>query len=104
VKIEAACSSETSIDFQQALRRYISKARTVHISAGDNVINNLIILRFVRTNLTAPCHLVVGVPDYRSRVPGDSRHYQIFREVVGLERGLPSLVRSYLKEKVAALV
>jgi hypothetical protein len=37
---------------------------------------------------------VSGVPGYRSRDPGfDSRRYQIFCEVVGLERGPLSLVR-----------
>jgi hypothetical protein len=36
---------------------------------------------------------VVWVPGYRSRGPGfDSRRYQIFPEVVGLERGPLSLV------------
>jgi hypothetical protein len=40
------------------------------------------------------CGLVVSVPGYRSRGPGfDSRCYQIFWEVVGLERGPLSLVR-----------
>jgi hypothetical protein len=40
------------------------------------------------------CVLVVRVPGYRSRNPGfDSRRYQIFWEVVGLERGQLSLVR-----------
>jgi hypothetical protein len=34
----------------------------------------------------------------------DSRSYQIFWEVVVLERGPLSLVRSYLEEKVAAPV
>jgi hypothetical protein len=38
--------------------------------------------------------LVVRVPGYRSRGPAfDSRRYQIFCEVVGLERGPLSLVR-----------
>jgi hypothetical protein len=37
--------------------------------------------------------LVVRFPDYRSRGPGfDSQHYQIFWEIVGLERGPFSLV------------
>jgi hypothetical protein len=37
---------------------------------------------------------VVRVPGYRSRGPGfDPMRYQIFREVVGLERGPLSLVR-----------
>jgi hypothetical protein len=40
------------------------------------------------------CDLVVRVPGYRSRRPGfDSRSYQIFWDVVGLERGPLSLVR-----------
>jgi hypothetical protein len=39
------------------------------------------------------CSLVVRVPGYRSRDPGfDSRRYQIFWEVVVLERGPFSLV------------
>jgi hypothetical protein len=39
------------------------------------------------------CGLVVGVPGYRSRGPGlDSQRYQIFWEIVGLERGPLSLV------------
>jgi hypothetical protein len=37
--------------------------------------------------------IVIRVPGYRSRGPGfDSRRCQIFREVVGLERGPLSLV------------
>jgi hypothetical protein len=41
------------------------------------------------------CGLVVRVPSYRSRGPGfDSRRYHIFWEVVGLERGPLSLVRT----------
>jgi hypothetical protein len=40
------------------------------------------------------CGLVVRVPGYRSRGPGfDSRRYQIFWEVIGLERGPLNLVR-----------
>jgi hypothetical protein len=39
------------------------------------------------------CGLVVKIPGYRSRGHGfDSQHYQIFWEVVGLERGPLSLV------------
>jgi hypothetical protein len=39
------------------------------------------------------CGVVFIVPGYRSRGPGfDSRRYQIFWEVVGLERGPLSLV------------
>jgi hypothetical protein len=54
------------------------------------------------------CGLVVRVPGYISRGPGfDSRRYQIFLEVVGLERGPLSLVRiieELLERKVAAPV
>jgi hypothetical protein len=39
------------------------------------------------------CGLAVRVPGYRSRGPGfDSRRYQVFWEVVGLERGPLNLV------------
>jgi hypothetical protein len=52
------------------------------------------------------CGLVVSVSDYRSGGPGfDSRRYQIFWEIVGLERGPLSLVRiieELLGRKVAA--
>jgi hypothetical protein len=45
-------------------------------------------------NINSLCGLVVRVPGYRSWSPGfDSRRYQIFWEVVGLERGPLSLVR-----------
>ena len=54
------------------------------------------------------CGLVVTVSGYRYRGPGfDSRRYQIFWVVVGLERGPLSLVRSIeelLEYKVAAPV
>jgi hypothetical protein len=51
---------------------------------------------------------VVRIPGYRSRGSGfDFRRYQIFSEVVGLERGLLSLMRiieKLLEKKVAAPV
>jgi hypothetical protein len=44
------------------------------------------------------CGLVVRVPGYRSRGPGfDSRLYQIFRELVGLERDPLNLVSTIEK-------
>jgi hypothetical protein len=52
--------------------------------------------------------LVVRVPSYGSRGPGfDSRRYQVFWKVVGLELGALSLVRiieELLERKVAAAV
>jgi hypothetical protein len=60
---------------------YISLVRSTHISAH------------YQANVCL-CGLVVRVPDYRSRGAGfDSQRYQIFWEVVGLERGPLSLVR-----------
>jgi hypothetical protein len=50
------------------------------------------------------CGQVVRVPGYRSRDLGfDSWRYQILWEVVGMEQGPLSLMRSYLNGKVAAL-
>jgi hypothetical protein len=47
------------------------------------------------------CGLVVRVPGYRSRGPGfDSLCYQIFWEVVGLERGPLSLVNTLEEQLV----
>jgi hypothetical protein len=54
------------------------------------------------------CGLVVRIPGYRFRCPGfDSRRYQIFWEVVGVERGplcLLRIIEELLERKVAALV
>jgi hypothetical protein len=54
------------------------------------------------------CGIVIRVPGYRSRGPGfDSLRYQIFGEVVGLERGPLNLVRiteELLERTVAAPV
>jgi hypothetical protein len=51
---------------------------------------------------------VVRVPGYRSRGPGlDFRRYQIFGEVVGLERGpliLVRIIEELLGKKVGAPV
>jgi hypothetical protein len=62
----------------------------------------------VKIALDLVCGLVVRVPGYRSRGPGvDSRRYQIFWEVVGLERGPLSLVRiiaEVLERKIVAPV
>jgi hypothetical protein len=64
--------------------------------------------RNVLTESVSLCDLVVRVPGYRSRSPGfDFRRYQIFREVVYLERGPLDFVRiieELLVRKVAAPV
>jgi hypothetical protein len=47
----------------------------------------------IDVNFPSLCGLVVRVPGYRSRCPGfDYRRYQVFGEVVSLERGSLSLV------------
>jgi hypothetical protein len=59
---------------------FLSTGRICDISYGCSVVDRL-------------CGLVVRVPGYRSRGPGfDFRRYQIFWEVVGLERGPLSIV------------
>jgi hypothetical protein len=54
------------------------------------------------------CALVVRVPGYRSRGPGfDSQRYQIFREVMSLDRvplGLMRIIEELLERKVAVPV
>jgi hypothetical protein len=52
-----------------------------------------IILYYIISYYMTTCGLVVTVPGYRARCPGfDSGQYQIFWEIVGLERGPLSLV------------
>jgi hypothetical protein len=36
VKLEAVCSSETSVDFQRTTRRYIPEDRTLHEHRCEN--------------------------------------------------------------------
>jgi hypothetical protein len=56
---------------------------------------NLILFIFQNKESDRLCGLVVRVSVYRSRGSGfDSRPYQIFWEVGGLERGPLSLVRT----------
>jgi hypothetical protein len=84
-------------DSKRASHEY--KSRTFRLgyvarSNGLYVINNIFIFIYLfllyRDRL---CGLVFRVPGYRSIGPGfDSQRYQIFWEVVGLERGPLSLV------------
>jgi hypothetical protein len=65
-------------------------------------------LKYHHRGLDRLCGLVVRVTGHRSGSPGfDSRRYQIFWVIVGLERGPHSLVRiteELLERKVAAPV
>jgi hypothetical protein len=76
----------------------------MHVSKSINNVNNnrsLHISKLIhdhfctaRKNTARLCGLVVRVPGYRYRDPRfDSRSYQTFWEVVGLERGPLSFVR-----------
>jgi hypothetical protein len=60
-----------------------------HVDYDSGVYTPDYTLRVIRDSL---CSLVIRISGYRSRGPGfNSRHYQIFWEVVGLERGTLSL-------------
>jgi hypothetical protein len=62
--------------------------------AANQMSYNLFVVCITCLDFCSVCGLVVRVPSYRSRGPGfDSRRYQIFWEVVSLERGPLSLVR-----------
>jgi hypothetical protein len=55
----------------------------------------LIFFKYLFLTKDRLCGLVVSVSGYKSRGPGiDSRPYQTFSEVGGLERGALSLVRT----------
>jgi hypothetical protein len=61
----------------------------MHVNSYLQIIK----LCFCMSSYDRLCGLLVRVPGYRSRGPKfDSRHYQIFSEVVGLERVPLSLV------------
>jgi hypothetical protein len=79
---------------------------TIFVQAGlhdNNALDLYVLGAWARL-----CGLVVRVPGYRSRGPGfDSRHYQIFRGVVGLEwrpLGLVRIIEELLERTVAAPV
>jgi hypothetical protein len=46
MKMEAMCSSETSVDFQRAIRRYIPKDRTLHNHRCENLKSYIVGLIF----------------------------------------------------------
>jgi hypothetical protein len=93
--------------------RACERAKTVHALDRSATVTgsiNLYPLDFT-SNLVFTgrlCGLLFRVPGYKSRNPGfDSRLYQIFWDVVSLERGPLSLVRiieELLERKVAAPV
>jgi hypothetical protein len=61
-------------------------------NGGSTLLRN--VREFLRYYMVSDrlCSLLIRVPGYRSRCPGfDSRHYQIFWQAVGLERGPLSL-------------
>jgi hypothetical protein len=65
----------------------------------------LFIVRTLRDKNDRLCDLVIRFPGYRSRGLGlDSRYYQIFGELVGLERGRLSITEEPLIGEVAAPV
>jgi hypothetical protein len=81
---------------------YFWSNRRISAPSTNHRYNNRFVVRYTSlpsiflfhtANFDRLCSLVVRVPSYRSRYPGfDSRRYQIFWEVVGLERGPLSLV------------
>jgi hypothetical protein len=75
---------------------------------SNNILRIFLLLKSVFVVLNRLYGLVVRVPGYRSRGPGfDSRCYQVFWEVVGLELVPLSLVKinkELLERKVAAPV
>jgi hypothetical protein len=89
-------------------RGVLSNTALLLLDTGLMVTLKMLIIIVLIINYMYYCGLVVRVSGYRSRCPGfDSRRYQIFWEVVGLERGPPSLVRiieELLERKVAASV
>jgi hypothetical protein len=75
-------------------RRLLQQAMVQNIGGRPYFLWSFTILSKLLIAFRCLCGLVVRVPGYRSRFPWfDSRCYQIFWEVVGLEWGSLSLVR-----------
>jgi hypothetical protein len=84
------------------IKKYINYGYLIKFKSPDP--NNFSVL----LTLDHLCGLVVRVHEYRSRGTGfDSRRYQIFWNVVGLERGpfiLMRITEKLLERKIAAPV
>jgi hypothetical protein len=66
----------------------------IRYPVGNPVERHFNMWQYLKYLFDRLCGLVVRVPGYRSRGPGfDYRRYQIFWEVMGLERSPLSLVR-----------
>jgi hypothetical protein len=86
IRICPCCQLVWNGSFRNCMRLYL------RIWDGEELC--CIFIKHDRYALDRLCGLVVRVPGYRSRGPGfDSRRYQVFWEVVDLERGPLSLVR-----------
>jgi hypothetical protein len=86
-----------------------SSSVAAKMEASQDGLSSMKLVSFnIRIKFDSLCDLAIRVPGYRSRDPGfDSRRYQIFWEVVGLERGPLSLLKiteEILGSKVAAPV
>jgi hypothetical protein len=108
IKILALTHKKCYVRFSQILTTRIKK-RPLPSTAGlpfktkfNYVSGNAEPLQ-INTEYPCLCGLVVRVPGYKSRSTGfDSQRYQIFWEVVGLERGplrLVSIIEELLERK-----
>jgi hypothetical protein len=90
-KLQAACSSETSVDFQWTIWRYILEAGSLHNDCCENLKSYIILILNVRRTTFKKEYDAMG---YHLQFPIITRPQKVKRCERGVPRSLPDLLKN----------